>query len=150
MTKRAPLWLALALLLLFGLGASAQNITSITCWRSWVEDDQGYTSCYANRGTVGEPDTLGCSCAATCGSNCKNIGAAAEVKWDVPIDGVATVNVTGGAEASAVKVSCSAIIACGETNDQANGFDRQDCNGYETFSDFSIFCGGTSGSATGP
>ena len=76
--------------------AVGQNITSITCYRSWT--GTSYTSCLAT--IVAPADTMACDCAATCGSNCANISADYEVYWAVTAGNSGTGTISGGAKDS--------------------------------------------------
>jgi len=71
----------LLVLLVCSLPAVAQNITSVSCWRSWVGTPN--RTCF--RSYSAQSGDMTCSCAATCGSNCNNISATYHVYWSMTL-----------------------------------------------------------------
>src|ERR1700730_13268055 len=91
--------------------SASQNITSISCYRSWT--GTSYTSCVGT--SSGPSGNISCDCAATCGSNCANISASYEVYWAVDAGNTGTGKINGGVQSSAVQVAGSLLLTCGLT-----------------------------------
>jgi hypothetical protein len=130
----------LALVIACSTYGTGQNITSITCYRSWT--GTSYTSCV--RTASGPSGRISCDCAATCGSNCANISASYEVYWAVTGLNTGTGKINGGAQSSAVQVAGSLLLTCGpgQPSTGGSGFDIQNCDGTTTTKPFAVSCGG--------
>jgi hypothetical protein len=129
----------LALFLVCATFSFAQNITSITCFRSWIPNDKGNTSC--KRTLSAASGDFSCNCAAKCGVPKNNISANYHIWWALTGGtDVGTGTITGGAQPSAVKVAGSLILACDGVTKGGSGFDQQDCQGVRKTTSFTLSC----------
>jgi hypothetical protein len=124
----------------------AQNITSITCNRSWTGTIGN--NCYSSSSNVS--GAISCGCSAQCGSTCEELDAHYKVHWAMAGNATGTGIIDGHSESSSIVVNGSLLLTCGLQTYGDQGYDRHNCDGNRSTVSFNVSCPGGSGTGSQP